>query len=62
MNDESLEQRLKQPKKVEVDGQKVEQHSLPDVAAFDRYLSAKKAVKRRGSGLKITKLEASGAE
>ena len=49
------------PKSAEVDGQKVEQHSLPDQIAADEYLASKKAVKSRTSGLKISKLCHSGA-
>jgi len=49
------------PKSAEVDGQKVEQHSLKDQIAADEYLASKKAVKSRNSGLKITKLSHSGA-
>ena len=61
MGNDSLEEKLNQPKKVEIDGQKVEQYDLSDVIEFDRYLESKMAVKRRGSGLRISKLEASGA-
>ena len=49
------------PKSAEIDGQKVEQHSLPDQIAADKYLASKKAMKSRASGLKITKLCHSGA-
>ena len=49
------------PKSAEVDGQKVEQHSLKDQIAADEYLASKKAVKSRNSGLKIAKLSHSGA-
>ena len=49
------------PKSAEVDGQRVEQHSLKDQIAADEYLASKKAVKSRNSGLKITKLSHSGA-
>ncbi len=49
------------PKFAEVDGQKVEQHSLPDQIAADNYLQSKKALKSRNSGLKISKLCHSGA-
>ena len=49
------------PKSAEVDGQKVEQHSLKDQIAADEYLASKKAVKSRNSGLKITKFSHSGA-
>lgn len=61
MTEDSLEKKIDQPKMVDIDGQKVEQHSLKEIAEFDRYLAGKKAVKRRGSGLKFTKMEASGA-
>ena len=49
------------PKSAEVDGQKVEQHSLQDQIAADEYLASKKAIRSRNSGLKITKLSHSGA-
>lgn len=49
------------PKSAEIDGQRVEQHSLKDQLAADAYFEAKKAVKRPGSGLKITKLRHGGA-
>ena len=48
------------PKSAEIDGQKVEQHSLKDQIAADEYLATKKAVKSRTSGLKISKLCHSG--
>ena len=43
------------------DGQKFEQHSIADQIAADRYLNAKAAVKKAGSGIKISKLSSSGA-
>ncbi len=49
------------PKSAEIDGQKVEQHSLKDQIAADEYLATKKAVKSRTSGLKISKLCHSGS-
>ena len=49
------------PKSAEIDGQKVEQHSLKDQIAADEYLASKKAVKSRNSGLKISKLCHSGS-
>lgn len=49
------------PKSAEVDGQKVEQHSIKDQIAADEYLASKKAVKSRNSGLKFTKMSHSGA-
>ena len=61
---ENLEEKIRQnaagPKSVDIDGQKVEQHSITDQIAADEYLAKKKAL-RRGNGLKITKLNHSGA-
>ena len=49
------------PKFAEVDGQRVEQHTLTEQIAADKYLASKDAVKRRGSGLKFSKMTHSGA-
>ena len=49
------------PKSAEVDGQRVEQHSLKEQIAADKYLASKDAMKRRGSGLKFSKMTHSGA-
>ena len=59
--EEAIRRNASGPKSAEVDGQKVEQHSLADQIAADEYLASKKAVKSRTSGLKITKLCHSGA-
>ena len=63
-NQENLEEKIRQnaagPKSVDIDGQKVEQHSIADQIAADEYLAKKKAL-RRGNSLKITKLNHSGA-
>jgi hypothetical protein len=65
MENTSLEQKIKDnasgPKSAESDGQKVEQHSIADQIAADRYLNSKQAVKKASSGLKISKMSASGA-
>ena len=58
---EAIRKNAAGPKSAEIDGQKVEQHSLKDQIAADEYLASKKAVKSRNSGLKITKLSHSGA-
>ena len=49
------------PKSAEVDGQRVEQHSLKEQVEVDKYRASKEAVKRRGSGLKFSKMTHSGA-
>ena len=55
MKNETIEEGIRKnasgPKSAEVDGQKVEQHSLKDQIAADEYLASKKAVKSRNSGL-----------
>lgn len=58
---EQLRKAMLQPKKVEVDDKTVEQHSLQDVIAMDRYVEAKKALSRRGCGIRIGKMKAGGA-
>lgn len=62
---EDTEQQLRdlmlQPKKVEVDDKRVEQHDLDDVIALDKYLEGKKAMEKRGFGLRFAKLKAGGA-
>ena len=49
----------KTPKKVEVDGQVVEQHSLQDQIALDKYLASKRSVGKRG--FTVSKMRAGGA-
>jgi hypothetical protein len=64
MSDE-LEQPIRQnatgPKKATGDSGSVEQHSLPDQIAADRYLASKRAMKTRTKGLILTKLVPPGA-
>ena len=59
--EESIRKNASGPKSAEVDGQKVEQHSLKDQIAAEEYLESKKALTSRNSGLKITKFSHSGA-
>lgn len=59
--DDPLRQRATEPKSAEVDGQKVEQHSLADQIAFDRYLASKQAAESGKRGFRITKMKAGGA-
>lgn len=65
MEEQKLEDEIREnaygPKSAEIDGQRVEQHSLPDQIAADKYLASKKAIRSSNSGLKITKLCHSGA-
>jgi hypothetical protein len=50
------------PKSMDVDGQRIEQHSPKDLIELDRYLSSKKAVRSRRGGLRIAKMVHGGAE
>ena len=59
--EDAIKRNASGPKSAEVDGQKVEQHSLPDQIAADEYLASKKAVKSRTGGLEVSKLCHSGA-
>ncbi|MDR0418326.1 MAG: hypothetical protein LBH08_02745 [Puniceicoccales bacterium] len=56
-NKDSLEKDIREnaakPKSVEIDGQKVEQHSLWEQIKVDEYLAKKKAMKCKNGGLKI---------
>jgi hypothetical protein len=59
-NDEKLRENMNSPKSAEIDGQKIEQHSLKEQIELDRYLESKKAL-RRGLGLRIAKMKAGGS-
>ena len=48
------------PAKVTSDGVSVEQHSLADQIAADKYLASKTATQRKGLGIKFSKLSPSG--
>lgn len=63
MSDERLEEIAQQPKSVESDGQKVENHSLSEQIELDRYLASKAATSSssKGRGFRITKMKAGGA-
>ena len=56
-----LAENAAQPKKMEVDGRKVEQHSLSEQLAAAKYLSGQKAMKSRTNGIKFQKMSHSGA-
>ena len=58
---ETIEKMLQQPKVVEVDGQRVENHSIDELIEADRYLSSKKAMKRRKLPIGIARMAAGGA-
>jgi len=59
--DDAIRENAAGPKSAEVDGRKVEQHSLKDQIAADEYLAKKKAMRAAGCGLRVTKLCPPGA-
>ena len=59
--EQALEQNASGPKRAQGDAGSVEQHSLPDQIAADRYLAAKRAMRTRTKGLIISKLVPPGA-
>lgn len=50
------------PAKVAGDTGSMEQHSLPDQIAADRYLESKKAAHRKGMGISFKKLVPPGTD
>lgn len=56
-----LENAMLQPKKVVIDDKTVEQHSLDEVIAMDRYVQSKKALRKRTLGIRFGKMSAGGA-
>ena len=57
--DEALRLALSRPKSAEVDGQRVENHSLKDLLEAARFLASAGAAKARRA-FRITKMEAGG--
>ncbi|MFA4987513.1 MAG: hypothetical protein WC712_13100 [Candidatus Brocadiia bacterium] len=56
-----IEERAAEPASVEIDGQKVTQHSLKDQIEADKYLAAKEAAKSRKLGVRLVKIIPPGA-
>ncbi len=54
--DNSIKTNAQGPSKASVDGVNVEQHSLPDQIAADKYLESKKASRAKGLGIRLVKL------
>lgn len=50
-----------QPKEVEVDGQRVQNHSLADQIKLDKYLASKQAQANGRRGFRITKMLPGGS-
>ena len=58
--EEIMENLLLSPKKVEVDGQVVENHSAADLIKLLNYYASKDALKRKRLPIRITKMAAGG--
>ncbi len=63
---EELEDTIRQnaagPKRAKGDSAEMEQHSLPDQIAADRYLASKNATKKKGLGAAFKKLVPPGTD
>ena len=59
--DKTIEESAKGPKRASGDSGSVEQHSLNDQIAADRYLASKKAARSRGLGIRMSKLVPPGS-
>lgn len=57
---EQIETNAAKPRRMQADGQLVEQHSIPDQIAADRHAKSTAAAKSRGRGIILTKLEPPG--
>lgn len=58
---EQIESNAAQPKKVTIQGNSAEQHSLQDQIEADKYLASKAAAKSTNLGLMRTKMSYPGA-
>jgi hypothetical protein len=59
--EQAIQDNAQGPKKVQGDAGSVEQHSLSDQIAADRYLASKQAVRSKSKGIQISKLIPPGA-
>ena len=59
---DTIEENANGPAKASGDAGSMEQHSLPDQIAADRYLESKKAARRKGLGIQLKKLVPPGTD
>ncbi|HBG25934.1 MAG: hypothetical protein A2Y10_19380 [Planctomycetes bacterium GWF2_41_51] len=59
--EETIKESLKSPAKVSSDGVSVEQHSLSEQIAADKYLASKTATQKKGLGIKFSIVSPPGA-
>jgi hypothetical protein len=60
--DDTIRENASGPKRAKGDSTEMEQHSLPDQIAADRYLASKNAAKKKGLGIKTSKLVPPGTD
>ena len=58
--DSAITENAAGPRKAAGDSGSMEQHSLPDQIAADKYLESKKASRVKGLGIKLAKLSPGG--
>jgi hypothetical protein len=59
--DDAIRTNAEGPKSASGDAGSIEQHSIPDQIAADRYLASKKAARSKGLGIRLTKVVPPGA-
>ena len=59
---DKIKENAEGPAKASGDAGSMEQHSLPDQIAADRYLESKKASRRKGLGIQLKKLVPPGTD
>jgi len=59
--DEAIRTNAEGPKSASGDAGSMQQHSLPDQIAADRYLASKQAARLKGLGVRLTKVVLPGA-
>jgi len=57
---EAIVESAKSPKRVQGDAGSVEQHSLQDLIAAERFLQSKKATQGKGLGIRLTRISPDG--
>ena len=60
--EQTISENAQGPAKASGDAGSMEQHSLPDQIAADRYLESKKAAKKKGLGIGLKKLVPPGTD
>jgi hypothetical protein len=59
--DEAIRTNAEGPKSASGDSGSMQQHSIPDQIAADRYLASKEAARSKGLGVRLTKVVPPGA-